>query len=138
MEPMAITQVPKAPRKTGREGKLTSDFHCMICEPWYIEKDGLLSSSIYTLANMNISTFLPSIWLIAALSLRVHSATTFGRISWKLTIRIYNGSFQVLHLHVQHESIERFFDMRFLLILILQLKTSFVEIFLEELNKYIP
>ena len=138
MEPMAITLVPKALRKTGREGKLTSDFHWMICEPWYIGKDGLLSSSIYTLANMNISTFLPSIWLIAALSLRVHSATTFGRISWKLTIRIYNGSFQVLHLHVQHESIERFFDMRFLLILILQLKTSFVEIFLEELNKYIP
>ena len=69
--------------------------------------------------NLQWFTFLPRIWLMAALSLSVHSATTLGRISCNTTWSAPPPATSLYHLHVQHKSIERFLDMRFLLVFVL-------------------
>lgn len=69
--------------------------------------------------NLQWFTFLPRIWLMAALSLSVHSATTLGRISCNTTRSAPPPATSLYHLHVQHKSIERFLDMRFLLVFVL-------------------
>ena len=69
--------------------------------------------------NLQWFTFLPRIWLMAALSLSVHSATTFGRISCNTSRSAPPPATSLYHLHVQHKSIERFLDMRFLLVFVL-------------------
>ena len=56
---------------------------------------------------------------MAALSFRVHSATTFGRISWTQSQSHHHRDPRT-DLHVEHEGVEWFLDMRFLLILVLQ------------------